>query len=121
MLQRTSYNTHYDVRGNLTVLFEVNRYPMPFEIKRVFYIHDVPRTTLRGGHAHKECEQVLIATSGTVTIIVDDAMKYILDYPNQGLYVPAGYHIDIYFQTKDATLLVFASEPYDENDYIIGE
>ena len=93
---------------------------IPFEIKRVYYLYMVPEVA-RGAHAHKELQQLLIATSGSVEVIMDDGTSkktFLLDKPWKGLLIPAGLWRDLEHFTKDAVLLCLASERYDENDYI---
>ena len=107
-----------DNRGYLSVV--ENGLDIPFDIKRIYYLYMVPEVA-RGAHAHKELQQLLIATSGSVEVIMDDGESkktFHLDKPWKGLYVPAGLWRDLEHFTKDAVLLCLASERYDENDYI---
>jgi dTDP-4-dehydrorhamnose 3,5-epimerase-like enzyme len=107
--------THKEDRGSLTVADESN---IPFEIKRVFYIHNVPEGTNRGGHAHKQCEQIFITISGRVDIVINKERRYTLDKPDKGLYIPAGLWDDLENIEKDTVILVLCSRPYEEEDYI---
>ena len=109
--------THADERGKLTTLSLVDGC-VPFTVKRMFYIYDVPLRVMRGGHAHKTCEQFLIAVSGMVMIKMSDGVEHILSDPGIGLYLPAGVGVRMLFLTPNACLLVLASELYDRNDYI---
>ena len=107
-------------KGNLS-FFEASR-DIPFEIKRVYYVHGVDIDTERGGHAHKELEQLLWCPYGCIEIIIDDGINeketVVLDNPSQGLYVPKLLYRDIIWQKKYSVLCVVASNYYDENDYI---
>ena len=107
-----------DNRGYLSVV--EGGLDIPFEIKRIYYLYMVPEVA-RGAHAHKELQQLLIATSGSVDVIMDDGESkktFHLDKPWKGLLIPAGLWRDLEHFTKDAVLLCLASERYDENDYI---
>lgn len=106
---------HSERRGNLSVIEE-----LPFKIKRAFFIYNVPLEEMRGGHAHKKCHQFFVAVCGAVLIRMGDGKSFILDCPDIGLYVPPKNIININFLTENTTLLVLASDKYDENDYIYG-
>lgn len=94
---------------------------IPFEIKRVYWTYYTPQDVLRGAHAHRKLEQVIFAVSGIITIDVEDlnGTKYtfILDEPNNGLYLPPFTWRDIKF-SHNAVLLCLASDFYEESDYI---
>jgi len=108
-----------DSRGSLIAL-EGNK-DIPFEIKRVYYIFDTKKDVIRGHHAHKTLEQVLICVSGSCTIVLDDGKErseVLLDKPNIGLYVGPNMWREMKDFTPDAVLLVLASDLYDEADYI---
>ena len=108
-----------DSRGSLIAL-EANK-DIPFEIKRVYYIFDTKEGVVRGHHAHKTLEQVLICVSGSCTIVLDDGKErseVLLDKPNIGLYVGPNMWHEMKDFTPGAVLLVLASEWYDEADYI---
>jgi dTDP-4-dehydrorhamnose 3,5-epimerase-like enzyme len=108
-----------DPRGNLTVV--ENSRDIPFEIKRVYYIYDVPTSSYRGAHAHNKLEQVMIAISGSFTVRVDDGSSkklILLNKPFESLYVPKMIWSDMMDFSSGAVCLVLASEFYDENDYI---
>lgn len=108
-----------DIRGDLSVL-EFQKL-LPFPIKRIFYTYGVDSTEVRGEHAHKTCEQFLIAIHGSLHVIVDDGEKreeYLLDTPTRGLHLPSGCWGIQYKHSPDCVLLVLASEEYDKNDYI---
>lgn len=94
---------------------------LPFAPARYFLVYDVPAGVARGGHAHRRCEQYMIAVSGTVTVTLDDGAsrtEHALDRPDLGLHVHAGIWGEQRYLTGDARLLVLASEPYDSADYI---
>ena len=108
-----------DSRGSLIAL-EGNK-DIPFEIKRVYYIFDTKKDVIRGHHAHKTLEQVLICVSGSCTIVLDDGKErceVLLDKPNIGLYVGPNIWHEMKDFTPDAVLLVLASDRYNEADYI---
>lgn len=107
-----------DNRGYLSVV--ENDIDIPFEIKRIYYLYMVPEVA-RGAHAHKELQQLMIATSGSVDVIMDDGENkktFHLDKPWKGLYVPAGLWRDLENFSPGAVLLCLASEKYDAEDYI---
>ena len=107
-----------DTRGYLSVV--ENDIDIPFEIRRIYYLYMVPEVA-RGAHAHKELQQLLIATSGSVDVIMDDGISkksFMLNKPWEGLLIPPGLWRDLEHFTKDAVLLCLASEKYDASDYI---
>lgn len=113
---------HGDERGKLIAL-EAMTELVPFEIKRVYYIFDTTPGTVRGKHAHKQLKQVLICVSGACTIeceMPDGTTKseYRLDWPDRGLLIEGLVWRNMKEFSKDAVLLVLASEHYDESDYI---
>ncbi|AIJ04932.1 WxcM-like domain-containing protein [Methanocaldococcus bathoardescens] len=108
-----------DYRGNLT--FIEGNIHVPFEIKRVYYIYDIPSGETRGGHAHIELEQVIIALSGSFEVVVDDGYtrkSFFLNRPHYGLYVPPGIWRELINFSSNSVALVLASTLYDEKDYI---
>lgn len=108
-----------DDRGALNVL-EISR-ELPFECRRVFYTYTVPEGSVRGEHAHKVCEQFLIALRGAVHVAVDNGKvrdEILLDSPSKGLHLPAGCWGEQFSHSADCILLVLASLPYDNADYI---
>jgi dTDP-4-dehydrorhamnose 3,5-epimerase-like enzyme len=94
---------------------------VPFEIKRVYWTYATPENVLRGGHAHKTLQQVLVALNGSIEFELFDEHNsrstFILDHPNQGLFIPARHWRNIRFSTN-AVLLCLASAIYEEDDYI---
>ena len=108
-----------DIRGELSVL-EFKKV-LPFPIERIFYTYGVDSTEVRGEHAHKVCEQFLIAIHGSLHVIVDDSIhreEFILNSPKYGLHLPSGCWGIQYKHSPDCVLLVLASRKYEANDYI---
>lgn len=108
-----------DSRGALNVL-EIAR-ELPFGCQRIFYTYTVPDGSIRGEHAHRKCEQFLIALRGRVSVSVDDGTRrdiVELDSPSKGLHLPAGCWGEQFGHTDDCILMVLASLPYDSADYI---
>lgn len=107
-----------DPRGNLTFI-EGGRH-IPFEIKRAYYLYDVPGGSHRGGHAHKDLHQLLIAMSGSFDITLDDGrtkFKYHLNRSYYGLYIPPMIWREIDNFSSGSVCMVLASELYTEDDY----
>lgn len=108
-----------DPRGNLTVAESMK--DMPFDIKRVYWVYDVPGGECRGGHAHKECKEFIIAVSGSFHVTLDDGNNkntYLLNHPYQGLFVETRIWRTLDDFSSGAVCLVLASDLYDEGDYI---
>ena len=108
-----------DDRGNLSFLENFNQ--IPFEIKRVHWIYDVPGGEERGGLAYKEAEEFIIAMSGSFDVVVDDGIerrKYNLNRSYMGLYVPKGYWRSIENFSTNSVAVITASTHYDPNDAI---
>jgi hypothetical protein len=96
---------------------------IPFEVARVYYIYDVVRGASRGGHAHRQLEQLVVAVMSRFTVIVDDGERrrsIELDRADRGLYVPPMIWRELDGFSTGAVCLVLASLPYDEGDYIRG-
>ncbi len=107
-----------DPRGNLTPI-EGGK-DVPFDIKRVYYLYDVPGGAYRAGHAHKTLEQVIIAMSGSFDIIVKDGVSTVRHHLNRsynGLYLPKMVWREVDNFSSGAVCLVLASKPFDEGDY----
>ena len=105
--------------GNITVI--QNGELLPFEVKRVYYLYDIPGGAARGGHAHKSLYQLLVSVSGSFDIITDDGnIKKIinLNKPYYGLIIPPGIWREIVNFSSGSICLVLASQNYDEKDYI---
>ena len=108
----------HDIRGNLSVI-EGNT--IPFVIKRVYYLYDSPTASVRGGHAHKNLQQLLVALSGSFDVVLKDghSEKVItLNKPNFGLLIPKGIWRELQNFSSGSVCLVLASEVFDEADYI---
>ena len=98
-----------------------NNLNIPFETKRVYYLYDVPNRADRGGHAHKELHQLIVAISGSFDIELFDGIntiKYTLNQPDQGLLIVPGIWRDLNNFSGGGICLVLASQEYDEDDYI---
>ena len=94
---------------------------VPFEIKRLYYIHGVPDHSRRGGHAHIQLRQVLFCPFGSIEILLDDGTEkrsVLLNDPSKGLVIGPGLWRDMVWHKENSVLCVAASEYYDEKDYI---
>lgn len=110
---------HSDRKGNLSIV--ENGKTLPFDVKRVYYLFDVPGGEGRGAHAHKELEQLIVAASGSFTVTLDDGKNkrsFFLNRPYQGLYVKPGLWRDLVDFSSGAVAMVLASEVYQKEDYI---
>lgn len=108
-----------DRRGNLTVAQA--GIDVPFDIHRAYWVYDVPGGECRGGHAHKECQTMLIAVNGSFTVNLDDGQSrrsFLLNHPYEGLLVPTGIWRTLDDFSSGAVCLALASHPFDEEDYI---
>ena len=108
-----------DPRGNLT--FAEAQLMVPFEIKRAYWVYDVPGGESRGGHAHKRLLQFVVAMSGSFTVTLDNGheqKKYLLNHPWEGLLIETETWRTLDDFSSGAVCLVLASEPFEENDYI---
>lgn len=108
-----------DPRGNISAVN--NRMEVPFDIKRVFYLYDIPGGESRGAHAHKECHQFLVAASGAFEVLMDDGntqRQVQLNRPYMGLHIPPGIWASEINFSSGAICLVLASHDYNEKDYI---
>ncbi|OAB25707.1 WxcM-like, C-terminal [Flavobacterium fryxellicola] len=107
-----------DTRGNLAF---VQKGVLPFEFKRVYYLFDVPSTAFRGGHSHIVQQEVLIALSGSFEVVLHDGFEkksFQLNKPNVGLLIPIGIWRELQNFSSGAVCLVFASDVFEEADYI---
>jgi hypothetical protein len=105
--------------GNITPVH--NETEIPFSVKRIFYLYDIPAGESRGAHAHKECHQFLIAASGSFEVLLDDgrAKRLIqLNRPFVGLHIPPGIWASEINFSGGSICLVLASHKYDANDYL---
>ncbi len=104
------------------MLTTINRdFDLPFIFKRIFYIYDIPNGESRGAHAHKECHQLLIAISGSFTVVINDGNSIAeinLNSPNIGLHIPPGIWASEENFSGGSICLVIASHPFSEDDYI---
>ena len=108
-----------DPRGNLTVA--QGDIDVPFDIKRVYWVYDVPAGEYRGGHAHKRCKELLVALSGSFHVTLDNGERretYLLNHPYQGLLIDTGIWRTLDDFSSGAVCLVLASELFEESDYI---
>lgn len=113
------FDKHHHEKGNISVV--ENDRTIPFEVKRIYYLYDVPGGESRGGHAHKELSQLIVAVSGSFTVTLDDGKvkrTFLLNRPYQGLYVVSGIWRTLDDFSSGAVCLVLASHIYDVNDYI---
>ncbi len=105
--------------GNITPVS--NNINIPFGVKRIFYIYDIPGGEDRGAHAHKECHQFLVAASGSFDIVLDDGVNkriISLNRPYFGLHIPPGIWAAEKGFSSGSVCLVLASHKYNENDYL---
>ncbi len=108
-----------DRKGNITVV--QNGETIPFGVKRVYYLYDVPGGESRGAHAHRDLSQLIVAASGSFRVTLDDGIvkrSFLLNRPYQALYVKPGIWRDLDDFSSGAVCLVLASEVYQPEDYI---
>lgn len=109
---------NHQLNGNLTSI--TNGVEVPFDINRIYYLYDVPGGEERGGHAHKELYQIMVALSGSFRVTLDDGVNkqsFNLFQPYQGLLIPPGLWRDLDTFSSGSICMVLASAHYDENDY----
>lgn len=110
---------HSERKGNITVV--QNGITIPFDVKRVYYLYDVPGGESRGAHAHKELSQLIVAASGSFRVTLDDGnvkRSFILNRPYQALFVKPGIWRDLDDFSSGAVCMVLASDVYKTDDYI---
>lgn len=108
-----------DRNGHITAVN--NNVEIPFSIKRIFYLYDIPGGESRGAHAHKECHQFLVATSGSFEVLLDDGLtkrQVLLNRPDIGLHIPPGIWASEINFSSGSICLVLASHIYAESDYL---
>ncbi len=109
----------YDVRGSLTPVY--NQVHIPFDIARTYYLYDVPGGMNRGGHAHKQLQQLIVCVMGAFDVVLDDGTQQKtvrLERAYYGLYIPSMIWRELIHFSSGAICLVLASLPYDEHEYL---
>jgi glyoxylate utilization-related uncharacterized protein len=112
------FRTIHDPTGNLTPIEE--RADVPFDIRRVFFLYDVPGGAARGGHAHRSLQEVVIAVSGSFDVVVEDGTaraRYTLNRAYYGLYLPPMVWLNLENFSSNSVALALCSQPFDESDY----
>jgi len=112
-------NTIHNRAGNITIVEKQNE--IPFNINRIYYLYDLPGGTTRGGHAHKELYQLIVAASGSFNVLLDDCISkkiVSLNRPDFGLLIVPGIWRELFEISSGAICLVLASCKYEESDYI---
>lgn len=110
---------HHNRKGNITIV--ENNKTVPFDVKRVYYLYDIPGGEERGAHAHKELHQLIVAASGSFDVVLNDGnvkRTFTLNRPYQGLLVVPGIWRELNNFSSGSVCLVLASQVYDEKDYI---
>ena len=118
-INKCIFQKHGDWRGQLVAIEEGKE--IPFSVKRVYYIYDTAEGVVRGNHAHKSLEQILICVHGSCKIVLDNGSEreeVLLDNPEEGIYIANNIWREMYDFSPDAVLLVLASAEYVEEDYI---
>jgi dTDP-4-dehydrorhamnose 3,5-epimerase-like enzyme len=114
-----TFDKNHQLKGNLTSV--TNNKQVPFDIKRIYYLYDIPGGLSRGAHAHKDLKQLVVALSGSFDITLDDGQvkrTFQLSRPNMGLLIPAGLWRELYNFSSGSICMVLASEIYNEQDYL---
>lgn len=114
-----NFDIHSDKRGDLTSLADNKE--IPFKIKRIYYTWNMPNEAIRGGHAHKKLDEVIVCLHGSCDFVLDDGKEKItitLDRPNKGLYIKANVWRDFRNFSSDCVVILIASDYYDTEDYI---
>ena len=112
-------NKIHNRAGNITIV--EGQKNIPFDVKRIYYLYDIPGGESRGGHAHKELRQLIVAAGGSFNVLLDDGINkkiITLNRPDYGLLLVPGIWRELMEFSSGATCLVLASQIYDEDDYI---
>jgi len=111
---------HSQRKGDICVV--ENGLTVPFDVKRLYYLYDIPGGVSRGGHAHRKLEQLIVAVSGSFTVTLDDGIvkrTFTLNRPYQGLHIVPGIWRELSDFSSGSVCMVLASEVYDKEDYIM--
>jgi hypothetical protein len=109
----------HNCAGNITIV--EGQKNIPFDVRRIYYLYDIPSGATRGGHAHKALYQLIVATSGSFNVLLDDGQNkkiITLNRPDHGLMVVPGIWRELFEFSSGAICLVLASRKYDKDDYI---
>lgn len=112
-------NKIHNRAGNITII--EGQENVPFDIKRIYYLYDIPGGEARGGHAHKALYQIIVAASGAFDVLLDDGVNkkvVTLNRPDYGLFIVPGIWRELYEFSSGAICLVLASEKYEGTDYL---
>jgi hypothetical protein len=110
---------HHNIKGNISIM--ENEKTVPFDVERVYYLYDIPGGETRGGHAHKDLYQLILAASGSFSVTLNDGTvkrTFFLNRPYQALLIVPGIWRELDDFSSGSVCLVFASHKYDEADYI---
>ncbi len=116
---KLSLNKIHNRTGNITIVESQKN--IPFDIRRIYYLYDIPGGEARGGHAHKELHQLIVAASGSFDVLLDDGINkkvVTLNRPDYGLLIVPGIWRELFEFSSGAICFVLASQHYNEDDYI---